>query len=192
MIVPDSQMKWGFNINSITIEGHKYIIDQYAYINSGIDFSIRSTYIYTIFKQYFDNNSLCNCGERSDGKKECYIDKEAENQIISLNIGNILFDFSLRAFFKKTRDSSLIFTIKNNIKQNQKEDIIHLGKSFMELFNLINFDFQTKEISFYSNTIKIGHSKQVVSIHFLVYWLLFIEMIFGIILLNIILYYSKL
>ena len=149
--IPSKVNKWGLQINSLMINGQIYRINQYAYINSGIDTSIQSKYIYTIMKQHLDENSYFNdnCKETIGNVIECATLENLTNFNLTFNFGdNIGFNISLHSLFK-TIEQQKIFTIT----YKEEDQSIHLGKSFLELFNLIEFNFDSRSITLYSNTI---------------------------------------
>lgn len=155
--IPKNKKKWGFHFNSITIGGKETFINKYAYINSAMDSPIRSKIIYKLFKQYFNENySFKNrCNENENKRIVCSIEYDLLNQNITLNIGNgIIFNITLNPFFKGLNHDTFEFKIpSDNCLEINDEDPIHIGKSFLQIFNAIEFDYELRQISFYSNKI---------------------------------------
>ena len=181
IVIPSSKNKWGFTINSITIERKKYNINKYAYINSGLNSFIRSKHIYNLFNEYFTQNSFFKdiCIETNNKIIKCLLNETIDKNVtFSLGSG-IEFTISLNYLFKTQKIRGMLDIIYPDKEQNEPEESIHLGKSFLQLFNLIMFDFDSRKISFKSNLIEFSTPSISNSNHIL-YVLYFLIILVGI------------
>lgn len=183
VIVPNDVHKWGVKINSISFEGKKFTIGKYAYFNSGMKYAFKSSTIYNIFKQYLNEdlffNNHCNNNENSI---RCNISIKSMNQNITFSIDKgISFNISLSSFFSKVKNdiSDLDIIYDSNSHINENEEVIHIGKGFMKAFQLIEFNYDKREISFYHDSPFIIE-KFTIDIKYLHYLLLIISLfLFG-------------
>lgn len=160
--IPSHEKNWGFHINSISIEKRRYKINKYVEVNSGIPYVFRSYKIYSIFKRYLLGNEQFKkkCSENLNNRTiECEIEESSMNHNITIDIGNgIQFSVPLNKFFKwsgSISSSLMIFYDQNEDDKSLENEIMEVGMNFMQLFDNVQFDFDYKNISFYSSTISI-------------------------------------
>ena len=103
------------------------------------------------------------------------------NQNVTIDIGNgIQFNIPFIKFFSwdtSVSSSLMVFYDQNENDKSSEDKILQVGMNFMELFENVEFDFDYKNISFYSNIISIikGKNYWVPSGNIKFYLLIFIS-----------------
>ena len=160
--IPIEEHTWGLKINRIIINNKKYDFEKFAFINSGLDMMFRSFNVYQVFKSYLQENKKYKdiCKETiylSSVTMECGIALDEINEMIRLNVANeIAFDIPLHKFFvsmnsKKSWMKYVYYDMRND---NKNDNSIQVGKIFLEMFNLVEFDFDKRIIEFYSQNLE--------------------------------------
>ena len=143
---------WGFTMNSITYNDIHYTINESCVIHTGINQLIRSKKIFDII-----NIIIKECDENSNLNTEKNIDFIINNIIISLPIKLVV---------KKIKNYYITSEIKYNIARRNNIKCV-LGGSFLNLFNYSLFDYDNKQIEFYSDSIIIKYLKNEKCEHFI-------------------------
>lgn len=164
IILKDTDTYWGFPLNSITLNSMKYTIDKFAYINSALREDIASTLIYNVIKSFFteQTQSDFNCKETTYRNKLTILCSNDEALIwpnMTINIGEgTSFSITLKRFFRCNEERCYLNAIIRNSDDNDNM-LINIGKGFLSLFKLIEFDFDKPSITFHSNTIAFTKRK---------------------------------
>ena len=143
---------WGFTIDKIIINGKEYNIGLPAIISSASDSLFISDDLYNLFK---DNilkeeieEGLCQLST-ADTDKYIQCIEESLNDTYGLVINNIKFEFSTKIFQK-----SYYGVVESNYEDHKAHNFtgIILGPHFISQFNYTLFDYEKKQIEFYSDT----------------------------------------
>ena len=156
--IPEGENEWGISIDSLVIEGIKFNVNKYALINSSINPLFRSFDIYNILKEYFTKDVMFKdkCKEKNR-KLKCEIGKTEINQNVTINTGNSAsFNISLKRFFKCSREiCHLLVSYDEKVDNlNQGNNTIQVGLPFIQLFDLLEFDFDKRNVAIYAQNIQ--------------------------------------
>lgn len=152
--VNEDYSSWGCNLTSIIFNGITYPFNVYSIYHTAFTHTILSEdifnfFIHVILKDLFD---LKECQlKNQDQLISCTRELiEKKKDIILFQFGDMKLSFPLNKFFT----SESCFLERNNNKYYNQEGII-FGKSFIQYFSYLNFDYETKRIGLYSEVISI-------------------------------------
>ena len=83
------------------------------------------------------------------------------NKLISFGFGNITIEVNIKELFS---NSESLFTSNIEPKKMHKFEGIILGVAFINLFNYTLFDYEKKQIEFYSDTYNISKNISISSL----------------------------
>ena len=156
--VRDDLNHWGCLLNQIEYNGLKYQMDKYAIIHSGVDVMFLSNDIYDFMEQNvfmeFIEQKICSIWVSLHKTKSLYcrenefMDKFSKEQI-RFRLGNMIINIPFTNLFKS--DGSYLKSYFYSNPFNFHDDDIIIGITFLNQFNFSVFDYETNQISFYSN-----------------------------------------
>ena len=156
--VDDKYSTWGSSITGMTINGNEIEMNEYSFIHSGFEDMISSNLIFNYMREEFIEeieNEICtiaiNVGEESCIICKEYVDRN--DSIFIIEIGNMTITFTFEDLFKKSMHQWKSKFISNPYKQYKNHTL--LGSSFIQMFDVVLFDYDNSQVRFYSNTIKI-------------------------------------
>ena len=163
--IPFMQNMWGIYISYISIGNKITPVKSFAKINSGIQENIRSFMIYKIFKEFLLEHS-----QYKDKCKEYNlknniitivcddIPKDQFNDEITFIVNNkIEFNVPIKTFFTLSGNTCKLSEIYFDSKNKNYE--LQVGQGFLEMFDLVEFNFEQRDITFFSKDIIFKESK---------------------------------
>lgn len=156
--VDDQYTTWGTNITGMTINGKKIEMNEYSFIHSGFEDMISSNMLFNYMREEFKEeieNEICSTSINV-GEESCIICKEyveRNDSMFIFEIGNMTITFTFEDLFKKSMHEWKSKFISNPYKQYKNHTL--LGSIFMQMFDVVQFDYETNQVRLYSNTIKI-------------------------------------
>lgn len=190
--VQDGYQTWGCNLTKIIFNNKEYEINSYAVFHSTFEDFLSSNLLFElftekIFKDKLDNH-ICRLSI-SVGEEQCIVCTdgiENNNNTIDFEFAQMKISFKITQLFKKTFNNDWNSLFISNPYQEYGNKII-LGSLFIRQFQYSVFDYDKKQVQFYSNTIPIQMGffiKKLLSKMFtiLAIFILFIDMLYLIIL----------
>ena len=158
--VDESLPSWGFNVDKVIFNNTEYDLNVKAVISSASQYMIISDDLFDllktkVLKEYYDRDV---CYTKTDEDEynqrgiEC-IEKIDIGDTYSFIMNGIKFDFKSDMLFNQL-DYNLHSNGKGESKINNFTGII-LGPFFLSQFNYTIFDYENKQIEFYSDSITI-------------------------------------
>lgn len=156
--INETLSSWGFYLTSFTYHNNTYNVNLPCIIQSEVNKMFISEYLFyllkdNVFKNFF---SFEHCHSESImvrymAKNEwikCFFSEEQEKETITFRFGNNLYiDITFKDMFEKEYHKSK-FTNRNGLFGR---DYIIVGNDFLSLFNYSVFDYEQKQIEFYSD-----------------------------------------
>ena len=187
--VDETLPTWGFTIKKIIFNGVEYDIDIPAIISSAADSFFISDDLYNLFDKTILRQSikkgLCNLRQK-DHERYIKCSLSVLGNPTSLVINEITFKFSSEIFSDNNGGYGLVASNYYDLprKAHNFTGII-LGPQFISLFNYTIFDYENKQVEFYSDTtiIELSNKKNiktkiVLCIHIIILLLNFILLIY--------------
>ena len=153
--VNDTLSSWGSNLTSIVYENKTFEVNLNAVINTGYYEMLLSPKIYTYFltEVLADAIKENNCYEQGYNHYiyiECIEKLEIFSNKIQVNFLNTRVNLTIQDLFLFKNDKWFMLVDTNTLDQNHNSNII-LGYSFLRLFNFSIFDYENKQVQFYSD-----------------------------------------
>ena len=149
---------WGCELRTLTFDGVTYHINKYAAVNSAFNRMVRSNELFEwmgkILKNEIDQNK-CDISTFESESKFYVCNNEIpqfkNNLSVDIQIGDMIISVPFVELFEEKDSTSKDSRIYSNAFKNYGYDHIILGNKFLKLFNYSIFDYENKQIKFYSN-----------------------------------------
>lgn len=177
--IDDHYYTWGCNLTSIRFNNTIYSLNIYTIFNSVDETlmwsnSLFDFFITHIFKKEIENNI---CYLRNDAHLYCNTSISLNN-LLEMEFGGMKIKFQLNHLFKYNDRNVLISSFERYPESNETL----LGFSFFKLFNFLAFDYDNKEVHFYSNNEQLLENRGVLhnsNLYLSLHYFLIATMIFG-------------
>lgn len=150
---------WGFNLKMIKYNGSEYIMNLPTVIHSAMENMIVSDDVFDFFYSNVLKDKMVNndCDTRTNGLYEqkyfrCHLDEEMLNTKINFVFDNLQIEFHIRDLF----NASYSNFYSNSERPFHKFNGVFLGIEFIRMMNYSIFDYEKKQIEFYSDTFKLS------------------------------------
>ena len=166
--VDDKYSTWGSNITGMTINGNKREVNEYCFIHSGFEEMISSNLIFNYMKEEFKeeiDNEICSI-TTNVGEESCIICKEyvdRNDSIFIIEIGNMTITLTFEDLFKQSMHEWKSKFISNPYKQYNNHTL--LGSIFIQMFDVVLFDYDSNQVRLFSNKIKIEMNIRSNNVH---------------------------
>lgn len=158
MKVNEELPTWGSTFNSIIHNGKEHKINLPCIISSSALSLISSNDVYLLFTNIFRKelyNHLCNKTDDPDflRNRESFQCEglEIKNDSVDIVIDNTVYKFRMNDFFRKEQ---LLISSNGKEKVHNFTGVI-LGMNFIGKFNVSLFDYERKQVEFYSDVFPI-------------------------------------
>lgn len=169
--IDQSIKKWGCMVKTLKYKDNLYHINVYSIFNTGFTFMIRSNALYnimtnSILKKEIENGDCSESDYTYRNKIEynliCYnnISVYANNVNIEIEFDKMSFTLSFRDLFEAHNRSHINSLFWSNPFDNYNKDNIIFGAQFLNKFKLSIFNYETKQIHLYSDSIKVKLTKE--------------------------------
>lgn len=163
--VEEKYFSWGCMLSGITVNGVSYPFTAYSIFQPSFGHTIFSDEIFyfitkVLLKDLFDQDQC----KLHNGDQLVYCNKDLiqkKEDIIQFEFDKMTFSIPLKLLF----DPEYSFFERNNNKYYNKKGII-FGTSFLNYFNYIDFNYQTKKISLFSDILPITMVNQMKGSYF--------------------------
>lgn len=154
---------WGCSVHKITFKNNVYNIDKYVLLHTGVNGYFLSNEIYNVFVNIFKEEIAKNdCREKKNSFNIKWIvcsnilpKKFKEN--VTFEIGNFQMNISIRQLFECSFDECESKVYSKHYALDRTNNT-YIGIDFINLFNYSVFDYERKQVVFYTDQFIIEKS----------------------------------
>lgn len=164
--------RWTIPLEGVQHENSYYFQNLTLAIHSGKYGFIISDQMFELMENKILKQKIkMNACWRNYNNFECELNAFNPNETISFKFGDTMMTFSLVSLFKKYENNLESYFQMNSSPYVNSSAL--LGVHFLELFNYTVFDYENRQVEFYSDTILIKkeHNKKEFPLSFIIWYI---------------------
>ena len=151
--IKENKTTWGCDLNQIIYGNNIFNVSYYGVFHTGSTMFFLSESFFTFIKENIFPECVANIRSNGIQTLDCdpFIYDDLSDRTISFNFNNLMVNISIELMFtlEYGKMKSKFYSFPLDIDSNT----VILGNIFLQLFNLTQFDYDGKRVTFYSDFI---------------------------------------